>query len=114
MSKKMQRRVSWGAVPVCVGVMVLTGLFLWHPDAVFHEMEPVHAESAWDDQDLPELCTVVGDSPEVLIERYLGVASALELPEDLAGKRSAYGYHDIEFFKLKIKALHETTYALLG
>ncbi len=29
-------------------------------------------------------------------------------------KRQAYGYRDIEFFKLKIKALHETKYALVG
>jgi transposase len=29
-------------------------------------------------------------------------------------KRQAYGFRDIEFFKLKIMALHETTYALVG
>jgi len=29
-------------------------------------------------------------------------------------KRQAYGYRDIEFFKLKILALHEMTYALVG
>ena len=29
-------------------------------------------------------------------------------------KRQAYGYRDIEFFKLKIKALHETKHALVG
>ena len=29
-------------------------------------------------------------------------------------KRMAYGYRDMEFFQLKIKALHETKYALLG
>lgn len=29
-------------------------------------------------------------------------------------KRQAYGYRDTEFFKLKIKALHETKYALVG
>ncbi len=29
-------------------------------------------------------------------------------------KRQAYGYRDIEFFKLKIKALHESRYALIG
>jgi transposase len=28
--------------------------------------------------------------------------------------RQAYGYRDIEFFKLKIKAIHETRYALFG
>ena len=27
-------------------------------------------------------------------------------------KRQAYGYRDIEFFKLKIKALNETKYVL--
>ena len=85
MSKKMQRRVSWGAVTVCVGVLVLTGLLLWYPEAAFHELEPVHAESTWADQDLPELCAVLGDTPEALIERYLSVAEALDLPEDLAG-----------------------------
>jgi len=29
-------------------------------------------------------------------------------------QRQAYGFRDIEFFKLKIKALHETKYALVG
>jgi transposase len=29
-------------------------------------------------------------------------------------KRQAYGFRDTEFFKLKIKALHETKYALVG
>jgi len=29
-------------------------------------------------------------------------------------KRQAYGYRDLEFFKLKIMALHETKYALVG
>lgn len=29
-------------------------------------------------------------------------------------KRQAYGYRDAEFFRLKIYALHETTYALVG
>ena len=29
-------------------------------------------------------------------------------------KRQAYGYRDIEFFKLKIKALYEAKYALIG
>lgn len=29
-------------------------------------------------------------------------------------KRQAYGFRDMEFFKLKIKALHETKYALVG
>ena len=29
-------------------------------------------------------------------------------------KRQAYGYRDIEFFKLKIKAVHESRYALIG
>ena len=29
-------------------------------------------------------------------------------------QRKAYGYRDIEFFKLKIMALHETKYALVG
>ncbi len=29
-------------------------------------------------------------------------------------KRQAYGFRDIEFFKLKIMALHETKYALVG
>ena len=29
-------------------------------------------------------------------------------------KRQAYGYRDMEFFKLKIMALHETKYALVG
>lgn len=29
-------------------------------------------------------------------------------------KRQAYGYRDIEFFKLKIKAIHKTKYALVG
>jgi transposase len=29
-------------------------------------------------------------------------------------KRMAYGFRDMEFFKLKIMALHETTYALVG
>lgn len=29
-------------------------------------------------------------------------------------KRKAYGYRDMEFFKLKIKSLHETKYALCG
>ncbi|MFP4173621.1 MAG: transposase [Candidatus Hydrogenedentota bacterium] len=29
-------------------------------------------------------------------------------------KRQAYGYRDIEYFKLKIKALHQTKYALVG
>lgn len=29
-------------------------------------------------------------------------------------KRQAYGYRDIEFFKLKIMALHETKYAFVG
>jgi transposase len=29
-------------------------------------------------------------------------------------KRQAYGFRDIEFFKLKIMAIHETKYALVG
>jgi len=29
-------------------------------------------------------------------------------------KRMAYGFRDIEFFKLKIMDLHETKYALIG
>jgi transposase len=29
-------------------------------------------------------------------------------------KRQAYGFRDTEFFKLKIMALHETKYALIG
>ncbi|MDY7032773.1 MAG: transposase, partial [Thermodesulfobacteriota bacterium] len=29
-------------------------------------------------------------------------------------KRKAYGFRDIEFFKLKIMAIHETKYALVG
>ncbi|HYW79222.1 MAG TPA: transposase [Thermoguttaceae bacterium] len=29
-------------------------------------------------------------------------------------KRQAYGFRDIEFFKLKILAIHETWYALVG
>jgi transposase len=29
-------------------------------------------------------------------------------------KRQAYGFRDLDFFKLKIQALHETKYALVG
>ncbi len=29
-------------------------------------------------------------------------------------QKQAYGFRDIEFFKLKIYALHETRYALIG
>jgi transposase len=29
-------------------------------------------------------------------------------------KRQAYGYRDMEFFKLKILGIHETRYALVG
>jgi transposase len=29
-------------------------------------------------------------------------------------KRMAYGFRDLQFFKLKIMALHETKYALVG
>lgn len=29
-------------------------------------------------------------------------------------KRQAYGFRDMEFFKLKIMAIHETKYALVG
>jgi len=29
-------------------------------------------------------------------------------------KRQAYGFRDMEFFKLKIMAIHETRYALVG
>ena len=29
-------------------------------------------------------------------------------------KRQAYGFRDMEFFKLKIMGLHETKYALVG
>jgi len=29
-------------------------------------------------------------------------------------KRMAYGFRDIEFFKLKIMAIHEAKYALVG
>ena len=29
-------------------------------------------------------------------------------------KRQAYGFRDIEFFKLKIMAIHEAKYALIG
>ncbi len=29
-------------------------------------------------------------------------------------QRKAYGYRDMEFFKLKIMAIHETKYALVG
>jgi transposase len=29
-------------------------------------------------------------------------------------KRQAYGFRDIEFFKLKIMALHQSKYALVG
>ena len=29
-------------------------------------------------------------------------------------KRQAYGFRDLEFFKLKILAIHETKYALVG
>ena len=32
----------------------------------------------------------------------------------MAMKRQAFGYWDIKFFKLKIKTLHETKYALVG
>ncbi len=28
-------------------------------------------------------------------------------------QKSVYGYRDMEFFKLKVKALHETKYALI-
>jgi len=28
-------------------------------------------------------------------------------------QKRAYGYRDMEFFKLKVKALHETKYALI-
>jgi len=28
--------------------------------------------------------------------------------------KQAYGFRDVEFFKLKIYALHETKYALVG
>ena len=29
-------------------------------------------------------------------------------------KRQAYGFRDLEFFKLRILAIHETRYALVG
>jgi len=29
-------------------------------------------------------------------------------------KRQAYGFRDLEFFKLKIMALHQSKYALVG
>ena len=29
-------------------------------------------------------------------------------------KRQAYGFHDLEFFKLKIMDIHEAKYALVG
>ena len=29
-------------------------------------------------------------------------------------KRQAYGFRDLEFFKLRILAIHETKYALVG
>ena len=29
-------------------------------------------------------------------------------------KRQAYGFRDLEFFKLKIMGIHETRYALVG
>jgi transposase len=29
-------------------------------------------------------------------------------------KRQAYGFRDLEFFKLKVMAIHETRYALVG
>jgi transposase len=29
-------------------------------------------------------------------------------------KRQAYGFRDLEFFKLRILGLHETKYALVG
>ncbi len=29
-------------------------------------------------------------------------------------KRQAYGFRDLEFFKLKIFGIHETKYALVG
>jgi transposase len=29
-------------------------------------------------------------------------------------KRQAYGFRDLEYFKLKILAIHQTKYALLG
>ncbi|MBV1737688.1 MAG: transposase, partial [Desulfarculus sp.] len=29
-------------------------------------------------------------------------------------KRQAYGFRDMDFFKLKIKAIHQTRYALVG
>ena len=29
-------------------------------------------------------------------------------------KRQAYGFKDMEFFKIKIMAIHETRYALVG
>ncbi len=29
-------------------------------------------------------------------------------------KRQAYGFRDLEFFKLKILAIHQTKYALVG
>ena len=29
-------------------------------------------------------------------------------------KRQAYGYRDLEFFKLKIYAIHESNYKLIG
>ena len=31
-----------------------------------------------------------------------------------AMKRQAYGFRDLEFFKLKVMAIHETRYALVG
>ena len=29
-------------------------------------------------------------------------------------KRQAYGFRDVQFFELKIMAIHESTYALVG
>jgi len=50
---------------------------------------------------------------EEFISRHIPVASYREFRVKTM-KRQAYGFRDLEFFKLKIMAIHETKYALVG
>jgi transposase len=62
---------------------------------------------------------------QTIVERRRGILNYYKCPITTAAlegtnnkirtmQRQAYGFRDQEFFRLKIFALHETTYALVG
>jgi transposase len=64
----------------------------------------------WDQQDKPAASRFIDDYDCPITTAALeGTNNKIKTM-----KRQAYGFRDREFFKLKIYALHETTYALVG